>query len=70
MAVADAESTDDNGGGVLRFVPAMAFGVRAAALAGLVVTAGAAAIGLTGLFDSPDAIASWPTGSTCCPDDL
>jgi hypothetical protein len=46
-------------------VPAVAFGLRAAALAGLVISAGATAAGL-GIFDSPDALATWPTSSTCC----
>jgi len=49
-----------------KLVPAVVFGMRAAALAGLVITAGVTAAGLSGIFDSPDAIASWPTGSTCC----
>ncbi|MGQ0840244.1 hypothetical protein [Actinokineospora sp.] len=48
---------------------AAAFGLRAATLAGVVVTAGVAtAIGL-GVFDSPDAVNAWPTGSTCCWED-
>jgi hypothetical protein len=49
-------------GPLLRFLPAITFGMRTAALAGLVVTAGAAAIGLTGVFD--DVVAG--TNTTCC----
>jgi hypothetical protein len=44
---------------------AVVFGLRAAALTGLVISAGATAAGL-GIFDSPDALATWPTSSTCC----
>ncbi|WP_166658145.1 hypothetical protein [Actinokineospora alba] len=47
----------------------MSFGLRAAALAGLVVTAGAAtAVGFSGIFDDPANLASWPTSTTCCPE--
>lgn len=47
---------------LLRFMPAITFGMRTAALAGLAVSAGAAAIGLTGAFD--DVVAGGNT--TCC----
>ena len=47
---------------LLRFMPAITFGIRTAALAGLAVSAGAAALGLTGAFD--DVVAG--TNTTCC----
>lgn len=56
--------------GYLKYVPAMTFGLRVAALAGVVMSSGAAAaIGLTGIFDDPVATpAGWPwPGSSCCP---
>jgi hypothetical protein len=59
------DTTDDKGGHptpLLRFMPAITFGMRTAALAGLVVSAGAAAIGLTGAFD--DVVAG--ANTTCC----
>lgn len=52
--------------------PAVAFGMRAAALAGIAVAVGAGGVdALNGIFASPDAVASysWPTGSTCCIED-
>jgi hypothetical protein len=36
---------------LLHLMPAVTFGLRAAALAGLIVPAGAVAVGLTGVFD-------------------
>lgn len=56
------EDTEDaDPGGLTRFVPAVVFGLQTAALAGLAVSAGAVAMGLTGVFD--DAIAI--TYTTC-----
>lgn len=56
--------------GYLKYVPAMTFGLRVAALAGVVMTSGAAAaLGLAGVFDDPATAQSswgWP-GSSCCP---
>ncbi|WP_253891389.1 hypothetical protein [Actinokineospora diospyrosa] len=47
--------------------PAVTFGVRAAALAGLVITAGAATAVAFGAFDDPTAITTnWPGSTTCC----
>lgn len=45
-----------------RLLPAVTFGLRTAALAGMFVSAGAVAFGLTGVFD--DATAT--THTTCC----
>jgi hypothetical protein len=56
--------------GYARYLPAMAFGLRVAALAGVVMSSGAAAaLGLAGVFDDPVAApSSWPwPGSSCCP---
>lgn len=47
---------------LLRFMPAITFGVRAAALAGMAVSAGALAFGLAGAFDDVTAGAN----TTCC----
>ena len=47
---------------LLRFMPAINFGVRAAALAGMAVSAGALAFGLAGAFDDVTAGAN----TTCC----
>jgi hypothetical protein len=47
---------------LLRLMPAITFGIRAAALAGMAVSAGALAFGLAGAFD--DAAAGGNT--TCC----
>jgi hypothetical protein len=47
---------------LLRFMPAITFGVRAAALAGMAVSAGALAFGLAGAFDDVTA----GTHTTCC----
>ena len=47
---------------LLRFMPAITFGVRAAALAGMAVSAGAMAFGLAGAFDDVAAGAN----TTCC----
>ncbi|PPK68420.1 hypothetical protein V5P93_004472 [Actinokineospora auranticolor] len=53
--------------GALAGNPAVAFGLRAAALAGLVVTAGAAgALGFAGVLDDPSALADFPPSTTCC----
>lgn len=45
-----------------RFLPAVTFGLRTAALAGMVVSAGAVALGLTGVFDDSANVAF----TTCC----
>jgi hypothetical protein len=50
---------------LLRFMPAITFGVRAAALAGMAVSAGALAFGLAGAFDDVTAVAH----TTCCKPD-
>jgi hypothetical protein len=47
---------------LLRFMPAITFGVRAAALAGMAMSAGALAFGLAGAFDDVTAGAH----TTCC----
>lgn len=47
---------------LLRFLPAVTFGLRTAALAGMVVSAGAVALGLTGVFDDSANVAF----TTCC----
>jgi hypothetical protein len=52
---------DDDPVGRPRLRPAVAFGLRAATLAGLVVSVGLAEAAASGLFDGPDAVAS-----TCC----
>jgi hypothetical protein len=58
-------TTDETSGGypapLLRLLPAITFGVRAAALAGMAVSAGGLALGLTGAFDS-----ALPADNTCC----
>ena len=62
----DADTTAKEGRGyptpLLRFMPAITFGVRAAALAGMAVSAGALAFGLAGAFDDVTAGAN----TTCC----
>jgi hypothetical protein len=45
-----------------RIVPAVVFGLRTAALAGMVVSAGAVALGLSGVFDDSTNVAF----TTCC----
>jgi hypothetical protein len=47
---------------LLRFLPAVTFGLQTAALAGMFVTAGAAALGLGGTFDDTLNVAF----TTCC----
>ncbi len=47
---------------LLRFMPAITFGMRAAALAGMAVSAGALAFGLAGAFDDAVPVAN----TTCC----
>lgn len=47
---------------LLRCMPAITFGMRAAALAGMAVSAGALAFGLAGAFDDVTAGAN----TTCC----
>lgn len=47
---------------LVRFLPAITFGVRAAALAGMAVSAGALAFGLAGAFDDAIPLAD----TTCC----
>ena len=63
---AEADTTAKEGRGyptpLLRFMPAITFGVRAAALAGMAVSAGALAFGLAGAFDDVTAGAN----TTCC----
>lgn len=63
-----ADTTATEGRGyptpLLRFMPAITFGVRAAALAGMAVSAGALAFGLAGAFDDVTAGAN----TTCCGD--
>ena len=51
---------------LMRFMPAITFGVRAAALAGMAVSAGALAFGLAGAFDDVTAGAH----TTCCGGEL
>lgn len=59
-------TTEETAGGyptpLLRLMPAITFGMRAAALAGMAVSAGALAFGLAGAFD--DVAAGGNT--TCC----
>lgn len=66
----EAEFDNDGCGrlqaGYARLVPAMTFGLRAVALAGLVVSAGAAAAGLGGFFDSAPSVLLDGPGSSCC----
>lgn len=45
-----------------RLAPTVMFGLRSAALAGMVVSAGAVAIGLSGVFDDSTNVAF----TTCC----
>lgn len=63
---ATAETPQHDEGGyptpLLRFMPAITFGMRAAALAGMAVSAGAIAFGLAGAFDDVAAGAN----TTCC----
>jgi hypothetical protein len=47
---------------LLRMMPAVTFGLRAAALAGMAVSAGAIAFGLAGVFDDSTNVAF----TTCC----
>jgi hypothetical protein len=47
---------------LLRLMPAVTFGLRTAALAGMVVSAGAVAFGLAGVFDDSTNVAY----TTCC----
>jgi hypothetical protein len=58
---ADAVSESGSGFGhpapVARIVPAVMFGLRTAALAGMVVSAGAVALGLSGVFDDSTNVA-------------
>lgn len=60
-----SEETTEHTGGfptpLLRFMPAITFGIRAAALAGMAVSAGALAFGLAGSFDQ-----AIPAGNTTC----
>jgi hypothetical protein len=65
----NTESTSDRAGGgftypapLLRLMPAVTFGLRTAALAGMVVSAGAVAFGLAGVFDDASNVAF----TTCC----
>ena len=52
---------------LLRFMPAITFGMRAAALAGMAVSAGALAFGLAGAFDD---VAAGAAHTTCCGGEL
>lgn len=52
--------------GYVRLMPAVTFGVRVVALAGLVVSAGVAAAGIGGFFDSPSSALLAGPGSSCC----
>lgn len=63
-ATADTAAKDAGGypTPLLRFMPAITFGMRAAALAGMAVSAGALAFGLAGAFDDVAAGAN----TTCC----
>jgi hypothetical protein len=62
------DATTDSGKGftfptpLLRMMPAVTFGLRAAALAGMAVSAGALAFGLAGVFDDSTNVAF----TTCC----
>lgn len=47
---------------VARFMPTVMFGLRSAVLAGMVVSAGAVALGLSGVFDDSTNVAF----TTCC----
>lgn len=47
---------------LLRHMPAITFGMRAAALAGMAVSTGALAFGLSGAFDDAVPVAN----TTCC----
>ncbi|WP_436498562.1 hypothetical protein [Actinokineospora sp. HUAS TT18] len=71
MGDSDRNLGEEARAGYRRLLPAVTFGVRAAALAGLVITAGAASAGaLAGAFDDPAALSGiWPTSTTCCPED-
>jgi hypothetical protein len=61
-----SEETTVHSGGyptpLLRFMPAITFGMRAAVLAGMAVSAGALAFGLAGAFDESMPLAN----TTCC----
>jgi hypothetical protein len=64
-ATETTETTEEGRGyptPLLRFMPAINFGVRAAALAGMAVSAGALAFGFAGAFDDVAAVAH----TTCC----
>jgi hypothetical protein len=62
----DHDETGRLQAGYLKLVPAVTFGLRAAALAGLVISAGVAAAGLGGFFDSPASVLLDGPGSSCC----
>jgi hypothetical protein len=67
---AAADSTTEERGypaPLLRFMPAITFGMRAAALAGMAVSAGALAFGLAGAFDD---VAAGAAHTTCCGGEL
>jgi hypothetical protein len=61
----EVETATDGAVGRLWQRPEVTFGLRAAALAGLVVTAGAAGVELSGIFDSADSVVAGPTHNTC-----
>jgi hypothetical protein len=58
----DSESRFSYPTPLLRLMPAVTFGLRTAALAGMVVSAGAVAFGLAGVFDDSTNVAY----TTCC----
>ena len=62
----DNEGSNRLQAGYLKLVPAVTFGLRAVALAGFVVSAGAAAAGLGGFFDTPSSAMLDGPGSSCC----
>lgn len=62
VTVDGGESGSGYPAAMARIVPAVAFGLRTAALAGMVVSAGAVALGLSGVFDDSTNVAF----TTCC----
>jgi hypothetical protein len=64
LAGAEHDATFDYRLTVLRLMPAVTFGLQAAALAGLAVSVGAVALGLSGVFDDPAVAGGYTTCST------
>lgn len=58
------ERSDTTSNVILRALPAVTFGLRAAALAGLVISTGALATGLAGMSDGGPTVEL--TITTCC----